>query len=79
MKIKHGGEAVNQNMQKRALNPPEVSAVYGVPAGTLANMRHEKRGPKFYKIGSKKIIYFAEDIEAWLRSNPVETIDSVKG
>jgi len=70
---------VNESIQKKALNPPEVAARYGIPTGTLANMRSERRGPRFYKIGRKKILYFDEDVESWLRSNPVETIDSVRG
>jgi len=63
---------------KTALTPKEVVGFY--PAlttseGTLANWRHQKIGPKFYKL-SRKIIYRPEDIESFLFSNPVQTLDS---
>ncbi len=62
----------------KALSPKD--AVKRYPAlgceGTLANLRCQKRGPKFYKL-SRKIIYRPEDIEAFLFSNPVLTVDSV--
>lgn len=69
---------MNNELPEKAYLPPEVARVYKIPKGTLANLRSKKRGPKYYKIGRKKIIYFAEDVERWLRSNPVETFDSIK-
>lgn len=60
--------------KKKAYSPEELSEVYGLNVGTLANMRCAKRGPKYFKVG-KKIIYFEQDIESWLRKNPVLTID----
>lgn len=65
---------------KKALTPPEVVEHY--PALTkstnvLANWRHQKRGPRFYRISNKRIVYRPEDIERYLFRNPVLTIDSV--
>lgn len=62
---------------KKAGTPHEVAQTYGIPEGTLANMRWKKVGPKFYRRG-RVVVYFWEDVEAWLRQNPVLTIDSVK-
>jgi hypothetical protein len=64
----------------RALSPRDALERYPVLGceGSLANMRCQKRGPKFYKIGPRKVAYRPEDIEAYLFQNPVLTIDSVR-
>ena len=63
----------------KALSPKDAVAHYPVLGceGSLANMRHQKRGPKFFKC-NRKVIYRPEDIEAFLFQNPVQTIDSVR-
>ena len=45
-----------------AQTPQQVAANYGISTGTLANMRYQKRGPSFYKIGYGKIIYKTVDV-----------------
>jgi hypothetical protein len=67
---------MNTNHHKKAGTPFEMARLYGVPVGTLANMRYLKRGPRFYKVG-KSVLYFTEDFEDWLRRNPVLTKDSL--
>ncbi|HRR42002.1 MAG TPA: hypothetical protein P5244_12270 [Syntrophales bacterium] len=66
--------------ESKALSPKDALERY--PAlgceGSLANMRCQKRGPRFYKVGSRKVVYRPEDIEAYLFANPVQTIDSVR-
>ena len=57
--------------------PKQVSANYGISVGTLANWRTQKRGPKYYKVGGK-VLYRTEDVEAFLFSCPVLTIDSME-
>jgi hypothetical protein len=61
----------------RALSPKDVLERYPALgcAGSLANMRCHKRGPKFFKIG-RKVVYRTEDIENYLFQNPVLTVDS---
>lgn len=66
-----------ENMQKRALTPEGVSEVYQIPKGTLANLRSQKRGPRYYKVG-RRVIYFIEDVERWLKAEPVMTRDSLE-
>ena len=65
--------------EQRALSSKDAIERYPALgcAGSLANMRWKKIGPKFYKIG-KKVVYRPEDIEAFLFQNPVQTIDSIK-
>jgi len=65
-------------LEKKALTPTEVDSVYGIPKGSLANMRWARTGPKYYKTGARKVLYRTADIEAWLFRNPVLTVDSVE-
>ncbi len=44
----------------------------GMTARTWANMAHEKKGPKFYRIG-KLTWYVVDDVASYLMQNPVET------
>lgn len=66
-----------KNPVRKALTPHQASQIYGISVGTLSNMRHQKTGPKYYKIGKRKVIYFIDDFESWLRKSPVLTIDSL--
>ena len=64
----------------KVLSPKDVVAAY--PAlttspGTLANWRNQKRGPRYFRV-SRKIVYRASDVEAFLFKNPVLTLDSVE-
>jgi len=42
--------------------------------GTLANLRSQKRGPRYYKIG-KKICYDVADLRAFVFADPIQTIN----
>jgi len=61
----------------KSVTPQQASVIFGIPAGTLANLRSQGRGAKYFKRG-KRVIYFVSDLEAWLKEEPVYTIDSVK-
>ena len=61
---------------EKALTAEGVAEVYNVPMGTLANYRWRGEGPKFHRRG-KRIIYFVGDVEAWLKSEPVQTTDTI--
>jgi len=60
----------------RALSPKDAIDRY--PAlgcvGSLANLRCQKRGIRFFKMG-RKVVYRPEDIEAFLFRDPVLTLD----
>jgi hypothetical protein len=69
---------------KRSLTPQQVEEMYGIPVGTLANLRCQKRGAKYFVLGAtrgkrRRVLYFVEDLENWIRQNPVQTIDSAAG
>lgn len=53
-------------MEKILLSPNEVEEVFGLKAGTLANLRSLGRGPKFLKVG-RKVLYAKADVERWIR------------
>ncbi len=61
---------------KVAMTPQEAERIYGIPAGTLANWRYRKVGPKYYRV-SRKIFYAVMDFDEWFRRNPVLTADSL--
>ena len=64
-------------MQKKTLTPGDVSEMYRIPVGSLANMRCKKIGPRYYKVG-RRVRYFVEDIERWVKSEPVLTRDCIE-
>ncbi|WP_424991461.1 MerR family transcriptional regulator [Fluviibacterium sp. S390] len=43
----------------------------------LAQWRHKKIGPAFYKLG-RKIVYRGSDLNAWAEANRVETLRGEK-
>lgn len=65
-----------KNNEARAATPEQISRIYGIATGTLANMRAKKTGAKYYKVG-RKVLYFYEDFENWVKSSPVHTKDSI--
>jgi hypothetical protein len=68
---------VAKEFKKRAITPAELEAIYGIPRGSAANMRWAQTGPKYYKVGSRRVLYLVEDVEEWLTRNPVLTADSI--
>jgi len=65
-------------LERQALTPRDVAIAYGLSEGTLANWRCKRIGPKFYRLGGRKIGYFKNDLEFWARREPVLTRDSVE-
>jgi hypothetical protein len=63
--------------EQKAATPDIIAAMYGIPMGTLANLRWLKRGPKYFKRG-RRIFYFIADFEKWLKEEPAETMDSMR-
>lgn len=62
------------HVSKRTATPLEISQMYGVSVGTLANMRAAKRGPRYYKFG-RKVLYDLAEFDAYAKAHPVLTID----
>ncbi len=64
-----------KHFERKTLSSAEVEMQYGIAAGSLANLRWSRKGPRFYKVG-RRVLYFVEDIESWICRNPNETLDS---
>jgi len=56
------------------LRPKEVEAVFGLNRNTLACWRGEGRGPAYIKDGDL-ILYRHQDVEAYLKSRHVRTVE----
>jgi len=68
-----------RELKKIALSPADVFVTFGIPPGTLANLRWAKKGPRFFKMpGGRKIFYLISDVEEWITSQPVQTLDSIE-
>jgi len=64
---------MNETRKPIALRPAEVRAIFGIPEGTLANLRWMNKGPRcFRKPGGRGIFYLLADVEAWITSQPIE-------
>jgi len=67
-------------MHQKIFSPQDAVKNFPIlgSVGHLANLRSQKRGPRFYRL-NRKIFYRLEDIEQYLFQCPVLTIDSVEG
>jgi len=57
------------------ITPKQVSERYNFDLGTLANMRSQKIGPSYIKVGKRKVLYRIEDIERYLNEGKINTLD----
>jgi len=64
-------------IEKRAITPADVEIAYGIPKGSLANMRWRRVGPRYFKVGKRKVLYLVADINRWITKSPIKTIDSM--
>jgi excisionase family DNA binding protein len=53
------------------LTPPELAKREGIPEGTLAQWRYQRKGPAFHKVG-RHVRYRLADVEAWEATLRVE-------
>ena len=63
-----------KRMEKKYLAPKEVEKIYGLSEKWLANMRWEKIGIPYRKIG-KKVLYRIEDVENYLEKHAVKVFE----
>ncbi|PKN68500.1 MAG: hypothetical protein CVU54_14375 [Deltaproteobacteria bacterium HGW-Deltaproteobacteria-12] len=69
-------EANNGQNQKIAFTPDDIERKYGIPVGSLANMRCKRIGPPYFKV-NRKIFYKPVLFENWFYGTPVLTKDSI--
>ena len=69
---KLGQAATLELLRKKALlTPAEVSALYGIPAATLATWRSRAHGPNYIK-AEGSVYYTHQQLERWLVNNEVK-------
>lgn len=52
--------------QQLIMSTPEVSELTGVPETTLRWFRHQGTGPRWFKLGNRKVAYKRADVLAWI-------------
>lgn len=55
------------------LTSRETSQRYRLSTAFLSSMRMKGTGPRFIRLGAKKVLYLRADIEAWIQAHSVET------
>ena len=55
------------------LTPKQAAEFLGVPLGTLAQWRSQRRGPAYIKLEDRLVRYRRSDLEAYLTEHLVET------
>ena len=53
------------NQLGRLMNSGEVAERIRVPQATLRYWRHIGIGPRSFKMGPRRVLYRADDVEAW--------------
>lgn len=71
MATRHEANAVKRHDLSVLMDPTEVSQYLGVPTGTLANWRYQRRGPAFVRVG-RHVRYRAEDVAEWIAQRAVD-------
>ena len=57
----------------RLLTPKEASEFLGIPDGTLAQWRSQRRGPQYIKLEGRLVRYRVSDLEGYLSGHLVKT------
>ncbi len=66
--------AISQSTEKQAviLTPVEAAKILGASRQTLANWRLQRRGPKYFSVGTRFIRYKLADLEAWMAEHTID-------
>ena len=62
-------------MPSKKLNTQEAAAYLGVKPCTLELWRYRKKGPRYFKLGSR-VMYDLAELEAWFATRGVHTVDT---
>lgn len=60
-------------------SPREVATVLHTTEAGLAQMRYRGTGPKFCKVGPRKVVYRWSDVQAYLDANTMQRTDDPRG
>ncbi|MBB4853765.1 putative DNA-binding transcriptional regulator AlpA [Mycobacteroides chelonae] len=59
--------------------PKEVAAYLHTSEAGLAQLRYRGQGPKFVRVGPRKVIYRWADVKAYLDANTCQRTDDPRG
>lgn len=65
---------MNTNLDGRLLTEKELSTWLGVSLPTLQRMRSKGSGPKFIRLGLRRVAYRPSEVEGWLAAHTIERI-----
>ena len=54
------------------LTEKDVSALLGICVGTLQRMRSNGTGPRFVRLGERRVAYRASDVEQWVAARTAD-------
>lgn len=55
-----------RNARDELLRPVDFEAEYGVSTGTQKTWRKTGVGPKWFRLGARRVVYRRSEIEAWI-------------
>ncbi|MGH3725020.1 MAG: helix-turn-helix transcriptional regulator [Mycobacterium sp.] len=66
-------------MRTETATPKEVAAYLRTSEAGLAQLRYRGTGPKFCRVGPRKVIYRWSDVHAFLEANTCQRTDDPRG
>lgn len=60
-------------------SPSDVAAVLHTSEAGLAQMRYRGTGPKFIRVGTRKVVYRWADVRDYLDANTMQRTDDPQG
>ncbi|XTP37892.1 helix-turn-helix transcriptional regulator [Mycobacterium sp. TJFP1] len=66
-------------MDQDTATAKEVAAYLHTSEAGLAQLRYRGQGPKFVKVGPRKVIYRWSDVKAYLDANTCQRTDDPRG
>jgi hypothetical protein len=66
---------MKKDEERKAITPLQFELIYGIPRGSLGQMRHKRIGPRYFKAGKRRVLYMIRDVEKWLTRKVRNTSD----
>jgi predicted DNA-binding transcriptional regulator AlpA len=60
-------------------SPAQVAKVLHTSEAGLAQLRYRGTGPKFIRVGSRRVLYRWSDVRAYLDANTCQRTDDARG
>jgi hypothetical protein len=63
----------------RLATPAQMAKYLHTTEAALAQMRYMGNGPKFIKVGGRRVLYNWDDLLAWIKKNTIQRTDDPRG